>query len=217
MKKYFAEFLATFCLIFLGTGAVIVESNAVYGGNMQLGGIAMLWGITVAGMIYAFGSISGAHMNPAVTITFWMVKLFKTRDVLPYIFSQLLGAFAASLTLRGIFPTDRLLGTTHPAIDPMTAFTIEIFLAFMLMLVVLFTSQGSKETGILSGLAVGGIIMVEVLFAGPLTNASMNPTRSLAPAIASLNFKDIWIYLTAPFMGMFAAGIVWLLMKEKSI
>lgn len=215
MKKYFAEFLATFCLIFLGTGVGIIENTMLNGGNMGLSGVAVVWGITVAGMIYAFGSISGAHMNPAVTITFWMVKLFKAREVIPYIVSQLLGALAASLTLRTMFPQDRLLGTTHPAIDPVTAFIIEIFMAFILMLVILFTSQGSKETGVLSGLAVGGIILVEVLFAGPLTNASMNPTRSLAPAIASINFKDIWIYLTAPFLGMFAAGIVWMVMKEQ--
>jgi aquaporin NIP len=215
MKKYFAEFLATFCLIFIGIGVVAAEPPEIYHGGIGPLGIALVWGITVSAMIYTFGKISGAHMNPAVTITFWMVKLFETKHVLPYIISQLLGALSACICLRYLFPLPHSLGITRPAIEPTNAFLIEIGLSFILMLVILFTSQGSKETGILSGLAVGGIILAEILFGGALTGASMNPARSLAPAMVTMYFKHIWIYLTAPFLGMFLAGIIWMLMKEK--
>jgi aquaporin Z len=215
MKKYIAEFLATFCLIFIGIGVVAAQPTSIYHEGIGPLGIALVWGITVSAMIYTFGKISGAHMNPAVTITFWMVKLFDTKHVLPYIISQVLGSLVACLCLRYLFPLPHSLGITRPAIDPMFAFMLETGLSFILMLVILFTSQGSKETGILSGLAVGGIILAEILFGGALTGASMNPARSLAPAIVTMYFQDLWIYVTAPFLGMLMAGIVWMLMKEK--
>ena len=213
MKKYLAEVIGTFVLMFAGTGAIIInqEANGVIGHL----GICITWGIIVSGIIYTFGSTSGAHLNPAVTLTFWMVKLFKGKDVIPYILSQAIGAFAAILILKYLFPANEMLGGTQPKGTNMQSFILEIILGFILMIVILFTSQGSKETGILAGLAIGGVILIECIFAGPISGASMNPTRSLVPAIVSGHIENLWIYLTAPIIGMFSAGIVWSLMKEK--
>ncbi len=214
MRRYFAETIGTFILIFAGTGSVIVnhQTNGVLG----LLGIAVTWGMVVSAMIYTFGNTSGAHLNPAVTLSFWMVKLFKGKDVIPYLVCQLIGAFAASLALKFLFPDETSLGETKPAGTPMQSFVLEIIMGFILMIVILFTSQGAKETGILAGLAIGGTILVLVLFGGPISGTSLNPTRSLAPAIVTgKHLEHLWIYLTAPFIGMFGAGIVWGVMKEK--
>ncbi len=213
MKKYIAEFIATFILMFAGTGAIIVNQEIV--GSIGHVGICVVWGLIVTAMIYTFGNISGAHMNPAVTLTFWMVKLFPGKDVIPYLISQLAGAFVASALLMYLFPANDFLGGTQPVGDTMRSFIIEIILGFMLMTVILFTSHGSKETGILAGLAIGGVILLTALFAGPISGASMNPTRSLTPAVVSGHMENIWLYLTAPVIGMFMAGISWRLLKDS--
>jgi aquaporin Z len=215
VKKYITEFIGTFILIFVGTGSVIVNHNTH--GALGLVGVALVWGLVVAALIYTFGRISGAHFNPAVTITFWMVKLLKGKDVVPYIICQLIGAFAASLVLKFIFPDEISLGETKPKGDAMQSFVLEAIMCFILMMVILFTSQGAKETGILAGLAIGGTILVLVLFGGPVSGTSLNPTRSIAPAVVSGKYLEhLWIYITAPLMGMFTAGIVWMLLKEKT-
>jgi aquaporin NIP len=213
MRKYIAEFIGTFILIFVGIGSIVVDQHS--NGSIGLIGVAICWGVAVTALIYTFGSISGAHFNPAVTVTFWMVKLLKTKDVLPYVICQALGAFAATLALKYLFPAEVFLGETKPNGHPMRSFFLEIIIAFILMTVILFTSQGAKETGVLAGLAIGGTILLLVVFAGPITGTSLNPTRSLAPAVITGNAENLWVYLTAPFIGMFTAGIVWRLMKEK--
>lgn len=213
MKKYIAEVLGTFILMFAGTSAILMNQET--GGAITHVGVCLVWGVIVSAMIYTLGNTSGAHLNPAVTLTFWMVQLFKTRDVIPYIICQTLGAFLAIFILYCLFPEHELLGTTQPKGSIMRSFVMEIIIAFILMTVILFTSQGAKETGILAGLAIGGTIMITCIFAGPISGASMNPIRSLAPAIISGHTENLWIYLTAPFIGMFSAGIVWRLMKEK--
>lgn len=213
MKKYLAEFLGTYILVFAGTGAIIV--NQEIPGSVTHVGICMVWGIVVAAMIYTFGAVSGAHLNPAVSITFWLVKLFPINQLFPFIISQLAGAFAASITLHFLFPENEMLGSTQPSGIPIQSFIIEIILGFMLMITILFTAHGSKETGILAGLAIGGVVLLEALFAGPITGASMNPARSLAPAMISGHWENIWIYLSAPIIGMMIAGFIWKLMRQK--
>lgn len=213
MKRYIAESIGTFILMFAGTGAIIVNQET--NGTIGHLGICTTWGIIVSAMIYTFGTTSGAHFNPAVTLTFWMVKLFKGKEVIPYLISQAIGAFGATLLLTYLFPANEFLGGTLPKGDLMRSFILEIVLGFMLMLVILFTAHGSKEIGILAGLAIGGVIMITSIFAGPISGASMNPTRSLAPAIVSGHIEYLGIYITAPFIGMFCAGIVWSLMKEE--
>ena len=199
MKKFAAEFTGTFCLTFAGTGAIIV--NAQSGGAVSHVGIALTFGLVVTAMIYALGDISGAHLNPAVTLGFWVARRLPTRSVVPYIASQCAGAIAASLLLRVLFPLDQTLGATLPAGSLAQSFILELVLTWMLMLVILSVSTGAQEKGVTAGLAIGAVIGLEALFAGPICGASMNPARSLAPALVSLHLGALWIYLIAPPLG----------------
>jgi aquaporin Z len=175
--------------------------NDTSGGGVTHVGIAMTFGLVVLAMIYAVGDISGAHLNPAVTIGFWIAKRFPGGQVGPYLASQAVGAFAASGVLRMLFPSHALLGTTLPAGSEMQSFVLELILTFILMFVILSVSTGAKEKGITAGIAVGAVIGLEAMFAGKICGASMNPIRSLAPAIVSGHVEHLWIYLTAPFAG----------------
>ena len=207
MKKYIAELIGTFALVFCGTGAIVIDQQT----NGQVGhiGVAITFGLIVTAMIYAFGDKSGAHLNPAVTIAFSLANLFSKKEILPYIVSQIVGAFTASVILKLLFPDNINLGATIPAGSNLQSFILEIVLTFILMLVILFTSQGSKETGTMAGLAIGGVVLLEAMFAGPICGASMNPARSLSPAIVSGNIATLWIYLTAPVFGAILATFVW--------
>ena len=179
MKKYISEFIGTFSMIFCGTGAMTV--NEVTGGDVTHVGIAITWGLIVMAMIYAFGETSGAHFNPAVTIAFAYAKKFAWKEVPKYIIVQVLGALTASLILWYLFPTSEHLGATIPSVDVGRAFVMELLLTFFLMVVIINVSTGSKEIGPIAGIAIGSVILLEAMFAGPLTKASMNPIRSLAP------------------------------------
>ena len=211
MKKYISELIGTFALVFCGTGAIVINQQT----NGQIGhiGIAITFGLIVTTMIYTFGDKSGAHLNPAVTVAFSLANLFPKKEILPYIASQIIGAFIASALLKWLFPTNINLGATIPAGSNLQSFVLEIVLTFLLMIVILFTSQGSKETGTIAGLAIGGVVLLEALFAGPICGASMNPARSLSPAVVSGNVATIWIYLTAPFIGAVLAVLVYKILK----
>jgi aquaporin Z len=199
MRKYLAEFLGTFAMVFCGTGAIVInqESN----GAITHLGIAITFGLIVMVMIYALGSISGAHFNPAVTLAFHISGSFERKEILPYAASQLCGAIAASGLLHFLFPANAMLGATMPAGSEIQAFVFEMLLSFFLMLVIIHVARGSKEQGMFAGLAIGATVLLEALFAGPVCGASMNPWRSLAPALVSGHTEHIWIYLTAPFLG----------------
>jgi aquaporin Z len=203
MRKVAAEVLGTFALVFAGTGAIVV--NDVSGGAVTHVGIALTFGLVVLAMIYALGDVSGAHLNPAVTLGFFAARRFPGRLVAPYIISQCAGAVLASLSLWLMFPQNATLGATRPAGDAGQSFVLEAILTFLLMFVILSVSTGSKEKGVLAGVAVGSVIALEALFAGPISGASMNPARSLAPALVSLRPDSLWVYLTAPVMGAGAA------------
>jgi aquaporin NIP len=204
-KKYIAEVLGTFCLVFSGTGAIVI--NDVSGGTVTHVGVALSFGLVVMSMIYAIGDVSGAHLNPAVTLGFWLARRFPGRAVIPYIVSQVAGAFLASGLMRAMFLSHSTLGATKPAGPALQSFVLEAVLTAMLMFVILAVSSGAKEKGLMAGIAVGGIIGLEALFAGPICGASMNPARSLAPAVVSGNLADLWIYLTATLLGS-AMGVV---------
>ncbi|MBN8679207.1 MAG: aquaporin [Chitinophagales bacterium] len=203
MQKYFAETLGTFALVFCGTGAIIInqESNGV----ITHVGVAITFGLVVMSMIYAMGEVSGAHLNPAVTLAFWVAGRFPMRSIVPFVGSQIIGAFAASGLLYFLFPTHGTLGATLPTGSAIQSFVLEIVLTFLLMLVILQVSQGSKETGWFAGLAIGGVVLLEAMFAGPICGASMNPARSLAPALISGHLESLWVYLLAPILGAFLA------------
>ena len=202
-KRYIAEAIGTFSLVFCGTGAIII--NEFTGGTVTHVGIAMTFGLIVMGMIFAFGEISGAHINPAVTIGFAFAKKFPWKEVPAYCISQILGAFAASGILLFLFPENELLGSTLPQIDVLRVFIMEVLLTFFLMLVIINVSTGSKEMGVLAGIAIGGIILLEALFAGPITGASMNPARSISPAVVSGHLEHLWLYIIAPVIGALLA------------
>jgi aquaporin Z len=204
-KKYIAEVLGTFCLVFSGTGAIVI--NDVSGGTVTHVGVALTFGLIVMSMIYAIGDVSGAHMNPAVTFGFWFSKRFPGCLVIPYIMNQLAGAFLASGLMRAMFVSHVSLGTTLPAGSALQSFVLETVLTAMLMFVILAVSSGAKEKGLMAGIAIGGLIGLEALFAGPICGASMNPVRSLAPAIVSGTLTHLWIYLAAPILGA-AIGVL---------
>lgn len=198
-RACFAEFLGTAALVFAGTGAIVI--NDVSHGAITHVGVAMTFGLIVLAMIYTLGEISGAHLNPAVTLAFWRARRFDGAKVLPYIGSQVAGALAASGLLRALFPGHATLGATLPAGSAAQSFILELVLTALLMLVILNVSTGAKEKGITAGIVIGAVIMLEAMFAGPICGASMNPARSLAPALVSGNLGALWIYLVAPTLG----------------
>ena len=201
LKLYLCEAIGTFCLVFAGTGAIVI--NDLSGGTVSHVGIALTFGLVVMAMIYAVGDTSGAHLNPAVSFGFWLSKRLPANQLAPYLAAQLAGAFAASGLVWSLF-THKTLGATHPAGSSAQSFILETALTAMLMFVILGVATGAKEKGILAGVAIGGVIAFEALFAGPISGASMNPARSLAPAVLSGGIGDVWIYLIAPTLG---AGI----------
>ena len=213
MRKYLAEIIGTFALVFCGTGAIIINQESA--GAITHVGIAITFGLIVASMIYTIGDISGAHLNPAVTIAFWVGKIFPGKEIIPYVVSQAVGAFMASLTLKFLFPNNSLLGATIPAGSAMQSFVLELILTFILMFVIIHVAKGSKEQGMFAGIAIGGVVLLEAMFAGPICGASMNPIRSIAPAIASGHLEHLWVYLTAPIIGAVLAIGSWLLLKQK--
>ena len=202
MKKYVAEFIGTFALVFCGTGAIVIDG--LYGGVVSHAGVAITFGLIVTAMIYAFGEVSGAHINPAVSIAFGLDGKLNKKEILPYISAQLGGAILASGVLKLLFPASLSLGASLPAGSEYQSFTLEFILTYILMMVILRVS-GNKETSKYTAIAVGITVLLEALFAGPVCGASMNPARSIAPAIVSGNLYALWLYLFAPIAGAILA------------
>lgn len=202
-RRLRAEFLGTFILVFAGTGAIVFDSANP--GKIGHIGIALSFGLVVMAMVYAVGSVSGAHLNPAVTLGLWRAKLVPGRDVPRFLLAQFAGAFAASGLLALMFPEHATLGATLPTGPPWHSFVLEIWLTAVLLFVILAVVVAKPEVQSLGGVIVGGVIALEALFAGPISGASMNPARSLAPAVLSGSFEHLWIYLTAPVVGALIA------------
>ena len=207
MKKYVAEALGTFALVFCGTGAMVINQQT--NGGVTHVGISITFGFIVMAMIYTLGNISGAHLNPAVTIAFTLAKRFQLKQVLPYVVAQLAGAILASLALKYLFPTNQTLGATLPTGSEMQSFILEFILTFFLMLVIINVASGSKEQGMFAGLAIGSTVLLEAMFAGPVCGASMNPARSIAPALISGNLEHLWLYIVATITGAALSIPVW--------
>lgn len=198
-RRLAAEVFGTFALIFSGTGAIVI--NDISDHAITHVGIALTFGWIVLAMIYAIGDISGCHLNPAVTLGFLAAGRMEKRLVIPYIVSQSAGAILASIVLKVLFPEHSTLGATLPRGSDWQSLILEILLTMILMVVILCVSSGSKEKGILAGVAVGSVIALEAMFAGPISGASMNPARSLAPALLSGHLASLWVYLVAPVIG----------------
>jgi aquaporin Z len=209
-----AEAIGTFALVFAGTGAIVV--NDFSGGAVTHVGVALTFGLVVMALIYALGDVSGAHLNPAVTIGFWAANRFPGRCVGPYVASQLAGAFAASALLRIMFGTRAALGATVPAGPDVQSLVMETVLTALLMFVILRVSTGSKELGTVAGIAIGGVVGLEAMFAGPVCGASMNPARSIAPAVVAGELASLWIYVFGPLVGAGVAVTLWRLTREPA-
>jgi len=207
MRKYIAELIGTFILVFCGTGAMVIDQQT--GGAVSHVGVAITWGLVVMSLIYSLGDVSGCHINPAVSIAFAFAGRFKASLLPGYIVSQITGAFLASLTLKFLFPASPLLGATIPAGTEMQSFVLELLLTFFLMLVIMNVAHGSKEQGLFAGIAIGAVVGLEAMFAGPICGASMNPARSIAPAIVSGHLEHLWLYVAAPMAGAVLAVPVW--------
>jgi len=210
-KRLMAEAFGTFWIVFAGTGAIIVNDAS---GVISHAGVALTFGLVVFAMIAALGGISGAHFNPAVTIGFYLAKRLPGNVVIPYALSQCAGAVLASVTLYCLFPTHETLGATAPANSFMQSWVLEAILTMGLMFVVLGVSTNASEKGITAGLAIGGIVALEALFAGPISGASMNPARSLGPAVISGHMQALWLYITAPVVGAAVAVLVCVCTRE---
>lgn len=212
LRKYLAEGIGTFALVFCGTGAIII--NQQIPGAIGHTGIAITFGLIVLAMIYTFGETSGAHLNPAVTLSFAIVNRFEWTQVFPYIISQLCGAFLASIILKFMFPENQTLGSTLPSGTIIQSFILEFIMTYILVLVIMNVAHGSKEIGIMAGIAIGSVVLLEAMFGGPISGASMNPARSIAPAVMSGNMNSLWIYIVAPVGAGILASITWKLMNS---
>jgi len=213
-RKLLAELLGTFTLVFTGGGAIVV--NELYGGVVTHVGICALFGLVVLSVVYAFGDVSGAHINPAVTIAFWASGRFPAKEVLPYVGTQVIGSVAASALLLLLFPDSEFLGSTRVSGAVWQSFVLEFVITYLLMLIIIMVATGSKEVGTLAGIAIGSAVAVLALLAGPVSGASMNPARSLGPALVSGHLADVWVYLAAPTLGALLAVPTSSLLKGPS-
>jgi aquaporin Z len=202
MNRLLSEAVGTFVLVLAGTGAIVV--NETSGGAITHVGVALTFGLTVAAMICALGDVSGAHMNPAVSIALGVAGRFPGRAVPGYVAAQLAGALAASLLLAAMFPQSETLGATVPVGPAWRSLVLETVLTAVLVLVILMSiGAGRKTTEV--AFAVGAVIGLEALFAGPISGASMNPARSIAPGVVSGSVDSLWVYVAGPVAGAVGA------------
>lgn len=203
-RKVGAEFIGTLILIFAGTATPIVNQKT--GGAETLLGLAASTGLAVMIVILSTGHISGAHLNPSVTIAFAALRHFPWKHVPVYIGAQVVASICASFMLKAIFHPTMGGGVTVPTVEYAQAFALEFIITFNLMFVVTAVATDTRAVGELAGIAVGATVMLNILIAGPSTGASMNPVRSLGPAIAADNYRAIWVYMTAPVLGALAGA-----------
>lgn len=196
---YLAEMVGTFTLVFAGCGAIVIDS--ISNGQVTHVGIAISFGLAIATMVYATGHISGAHLNPAVTLAFALTRHFPLRRVLLYWLAQVVGATIAALSLRWLFGDVANLGTTLPAGSDSQSFGLEIVLTFFLMFVIMAVATDNRAVGQAAALAIGGMILLDAMFGGPISGASMNPARSFGPALVSNTWEHLWVYIGGPAIG----------------
>ncbi len=203
-----AEFIGTFCLVFFGCGAILIDQNS--SGVFGLQGIALAFGLIIIAVIYAIGHISGAHINPAVTFALACVRKFPWCRVPTYMIAQFLGATVASLLLSVCIATGPSLGMTMPAGDPIQALVIEIILTALLLFVVKGVGIDTRAHSQFTAIAVSAVIMIDIMVGGSISGASMNPARSFGPALISMNFDHLWIYFVGPVVGGVIGALLYL-------
>jgi aquaporin Z len=208
IKRLTAEAFGTFALVFAGTAAITI--NEVSGGAVTHLGVSLTFGLIVLAMIFSLGDVSGAHINPAVTLAFYAARRFEGRMVFPYIASQCAGAVLASLTVWAMFADHPRLGSTIPAGSPFQSLALEFVMTLILMYVILTVSKRWQ-----AAVAVGAVVALEALFGGPISGASMNPARSLAPALVSGHIEHLWVYFAGPILGALLAVSVCRCTREQ--
>lgn len=213
-QKALSEFIGTFALVFAGCGAIVV--NTLHGGAIGHVGISMVFGLVVTVMIYATGHIGGAHFNPAVTIAFAAVGRFSWRQVPAYLVAQTAAATLAAWLLSVVFGLSSHVGATLPTGGVGAAFTVEVVLTFILMFVIIAVATDFRAEGAFAGLAIGSAVTLGALMGGPVSGASMNPARSLGPALISGQFADLWLYLLCPVLGAVAAAFVYRTLRSPA-
>jgi len=207
-RRALAEGIAAFTLVFAGCGAVV--ANAQYGGALGAVGIALAFGLVIMAMVYATGHLSGAHINPAVTVAFTLTRHFPPRDAAAYVAAQCAGAVAAALVLLAIWPGEPAeLGATIPTVGVGSALVYEALLTAFLTFTIMAVATDTRAVGASAAIAIGGAIGLDALFGGPVTGASMNPARSLGPALAAWQWHDLWIYVVGPIAGAAVGGLTY--------
>ena len=206
IKKMLSEFFGTFALLFVGTGSIII--NEEYNGILGVTGIAITFGLAVTMIILLLGKFSGSHINPAVSVSLAIVGWFQRKKIIPYIFSQVAGGLTATLLLHVLFPQNINLGNTIPSGSYFVSFVLEVALTFILMAVILFSEKYFHHSKYIPALAIGFTVFLGANYAGPICGASMNPARTIAPALVSGNLNSLWIYIIGPLLG--ATSMAWL-------
>jgi len=215
-RRAAAEGLAAFALVFAGCGAIVAD--AVNDGALGAVGVSLVFGLIIMVMIYATGHLSGAHINPAVTVAFTLTRHFPAKDAAAYIGAQLLGACAGALTLLAVWPDQPAsLGATVPSVGLGSAFVYEVVLSAFLMFVIISVATDTRAVGPAAAIAIGGTVALDALFGGPVTGASMNPARSFGPALASGEWTDFWIYVVGPVLGAAAGGFAYQLVRGQAV
>jgi aquaporin NIP len=205
-RQFLAEVIGTASLVFAGCGAIVV--NDLQQGAVTHVGVSLVFGLIVLAMIYTVGEVSGAHLNPAVTLGFWWAGRLPASAVPNYLTAEFVGALVGAGLLKALFPESMTLGATHPDGSALQSCLLELLLTFLLMFVILSVSRGAREKGLTAGIVVGSVIALEALFAGPISGASMNPARSFGPALLSGSMNDLWIYFVGPIVGALLAGTI---------
>lgn len=214
LRRAAAEGLGVFALVFAGCGAIIAEAERP--GSLGAVGIAIVFGLIVMAMVYATGHLSGAHLNPAVTVAFVLTRHFPRAEAAAYVLAQAAGALVAAALLAAVWPSNPAsLGATLPTVGLGSAFVYEVFLTAFLMFVIMAVATDTRAVGAAAAIAIGGTVGLDALFGGPITGASMNPARSLGPALVSGELSDLWLYLLAPLLGAALGALAYQLVRGE--